>query len=327
MPRARCTESYDAERRYKAGEKLVDIARSLQVPEGTVRRWKSTQDWDGKKAGTAKKKQSERSENKANARNQGTRTQPIPPSVDQALAAAVEENEDLTPQQRDFCVYYSRIKNATQSYLKAYGCSYNTAMTEGCRLLRNPKIKSELRQLQEIKIAMIDELCGADVVELHMRIAFADITDFVEFKGKTVPVTYKGEVVTIEHPKTGERVPVTETVNTVRLRDSNQVDGQILTEVSEGREGVKVKLADRQKSLDFLARYFSLNPMDQHKKEYDGMKMELELLRLEAAQQMQADEPEASNSNFLDAMMGSVSDIWDEDNDPDDPLDGEGVGG
>ncbi len=46
MPGKRRPESYEAERRYKAGDKLVDIARSLGVPEGTVRRWKSTQKWD-----------------------------------------------------------------------------------------------------------------------------------------------------------------------------------------------------------------------------------------------------------------------------------------
>jgi uncharacterized protein YjcR len=41
--------------------KLVEIARAMGVPEGTVRRWKSDQDWSGKKA-AAKKKENERSE-------------------------------------------------------------------------------------------------------------------------------------------------------------------------------------------------------------------------------------------------------------------------
>ena len=37
----------EAKKLYKAGKKLVDIARELGVPDGTVRRWKSTYDWDG----------------------------------------------------------------------------------------------------------------------------------------------------------------------------------------------------------------------------------------------------------------------------------------
>lgn len=48
--------------------KLVDIAKKLDVPASTVRRWKSTQNWDGKTKG----KKNERSQKKkANARHKG----------------------------------------------------------------------------------------------------------------------------------------------------------------------------------------------------------------------------------------------------------------
>ena len=74
MPRARCPESIEAEKQYRAGNKLTDIARSMGVPEGTVRRWKSDQDWDGKKA-VAKKKITERSEtSKPSVRKRGAQT-------------------------------------------------------------------------------------------------------------------------------------------------------------------------------------------------------------------------------------------------------------
>ena len=35
---------------YKSGMKLIDIASELQLPPGTVRRWKSTYDWDGERS-------------------------------------------------------------------------------------------------------------------------------------------------------------------------------------------------------------------------------------------------------------------------------------
>lgn len=57
MGRARSPDSIEAEKLYKKGWKLVDIAKELGVPEGTVRRWKSTQGWE-----------SERSDKKANVR-------------------------------------------------------------------------------------------------------------------------------------------------------------------------------------------------------------------------------------------------------------------
>ncbi|RHS80491.1 hypothetical protein DW952_00410 [Ruminococcus sp. AM44-9AT] len=68
MARARSPNSIEAEEMYKNGMKLVDIAKKLDVPASTVRRWKSTQNWDG----DAKKKKNERSQKKkTNARHKG----------------------------------------------------------------------------------------------------------------------------------------------------------------------------------------------------------------------------------------------------------------
>mgnify|MGYP002798758287 FL=1 len=72
MPRARSPDSIEAEKLYKSGMALVDIAKKLGKPEGTVRRWKSTQKWDE----NGKKKQGERSQKesasqKASVRKRG----------------------------------------------------------------------------------------------------------------------------------------------------------------------------------------------------------------------------------------------------------------
>lgn len=69
MARARSPDSIEAEKLYKSGMLLVDIAKKLGKPEGTVRRWKSTQKWDGVDKSKGKKKENERSEKKkTNAR-------------------------------------------------------------------------------------------------------------------------------------------------------------------------------------------------------------------------------------------------------------------
>ena len=47
---------------YKQGMKLVDIAANLDVPPGTVRRWKSTHGWDSERSECVRRKKSERSE-------------------------------------------------------------------------------------------------------------------------------------------------------------------------------------------------------------------------------------------------------------------------
>ncbi len=47
---------------YKQGMKLVDIATELNVPPGTVRRWKNNQNWDGERSESKANDKSERSE-------------------------------------------------------------------------------------------------------------------------------------------------------------------------------------------------------------------------------------------------------------------------
>ena len=58
VPRAPDERTEKAKALYLQGTKLIDIASQLNIPEGTVRRWKCTHKWD-----------SERSNKKANVRN------------------------------------------------------------------------------------------------------------------------------------------------------------------------------------------------------------------------------------------------------------------
>lgn len=64
MPRAKNARADEALALYTEGLKLVEIAAKLEIPEGTVRRWKCTQHWDGKQSERSQKK-------KANARKRG----------------------------------------------------------------------------------------------------------------------------------------------------------------------------------------------------------------------------------------------------------------
>lgn len=60
MPRAPDKRIEKAKALYLQGAKLIEIARALDIPEGTVRRWKCTHKWDN-----------ERSDKKANVRIKG----------------------------------------------------------------------------------------------------------------------------------------------------------------------------------------------------------------------------------------------------------------
>ena len=266
---------------YKNGTKLVDIADQLGKPEGTIRRWKNTYDWD-----------SERSDSKANESERSEKKKRTVQIVADEGTKETLENADLTAEQQMFCIYYSKSFNATQSYQKAYGCKYQTAMVNGCKLLRITKIKKEIERLKEIKRQQI--LVGEeDIVELQMRIAFGDIGDVVEFGTREVD--------------TGES---TETINYLQARPSGCVDTQVIRSITEGRSGLNVIMRDEQKASDWLTKFFEMNPDDKHRKEFDKRKLELDLIRLEMQTKDKAEEDAAEQDNFLDALNESAKEVW-----------------
>lgn len=120
------------------------IDRGHPLPEGTVRRWKSTYKWD--------KGDTERSGKKKTLKER----------IVESEVKQVMENTELTDKQQLFCMFYVRCFNAT----KAYHCSYNTAMVEGFNTLRNPKI-------QKLKQNRLNrELLGeSDIFQKYMDIA------------------------------------------------------------------------------------------------------------------------------------------------------------
>lgn len=269
MPRGPNEKALEAQKLYKQGMKLVDIAKKLDTYSSTVRRWKSTYGWDN---------ESERSDNKASARkqNKGSKKKVVEDGTRETM-----QNESLTHEQRLFCIYYSKIFNATQSYLKAYKCDYETANANGPRLLVNASIKSEIQRLQDIKrqqiVANVD-----DLVELHMRIAFGDIGNYMSFGQEAVPQWTKdsnGNNIEIIDPNTG--LQKVNHYNTVKFNESVNTDTQIIQEVKEGKDGVSIKLADKQKSMDWLDKHFLMNPMDKHKVDFDNAKLEMERRKAE----------------------------------------------
>lgn len=269
MSRSRSPDSIEAEKLYQSGMSLVDIARKLGKPEGTVRRWKSTQKWDdGNK--------NERSETKTNARVNKTNTK-------EAIAEDVRQvisNPDLTDKQRLFCLKYVRCFNATKAYQKAYGVSYAVANAEGYKLLVNPRVKAEIQRLKQNRLnrEMLDE---SDIFQKYMDIAFADITDFVEFGREEIPVMTMYGPLEIKDDETGEKIKVTKEVNTVRFKEYEEVDGTLITEVKQGRDGASLKLADRMKALEWLDAHMGLATEEQ-KARIEQMKAKTESIRRES---------------------------------------------
>lgn len=236
---------------YLQGQKLVEIASQLNLPEGTVRRWKCTHKWDSERSD----KKSERSESIKSKKRKAAESE-----VEQVI-----ENPDLTDKQRLFCIYYVRSFNATKAYQRAYECSYEVAMKNGSRMLRNAEVKKEILRLKQERLNR-EFLSESDIFQKYMDIAFADLTDYVEFGTKEEPVMSMYGPVKVKDPDNGEEKPLTQTVNVVHFKKSSEVDGTILSEVKQGRNGSSIKLSDRMKALQWLSDHMDMGTEEQKAK-------------------------------------------------------------
>lgn len=254
MARAPDQRVTQAKALYDKGLKLIDIANQLGIPEGTVRSWKNRYNWD---CNVAKEKRNVAKTKKNKKQNQEE------PSVDEV--SSIIDNPELTDKQRLFCVHYIRCFNATKAYQKAYGCSYENAMQNGSRMLRNDKVKEEILRLKQERLNR-EFLSESDIFQKYMDIAFADITDYMTFGTEEVPVMAIYGPVKIKDPETGEEKQLTKIVNTVRFKDSTEVDGTILSEVKQGKDGASIKLSDRMKALQWLSDHMNMGTEEQKAK-------------------------------------------------------------
>lgn len=277
------SKAEEARKMYEAGKKLVEIAQALGVPPGTVRRWKSTYKWDGERSDLKSErsgKKSERSHNKINDKNKA-----VAEEVEQVVS-----NAGLTDKQRLFCIYYVRCFNAAKAYQKAYGVSYATAKSAGYRMLTNVRVKEKIMNLKSDRMNR-ELLTADDIFQKYIDIAFADMNDYLEWREEDVPVITAFGLLKDEKGNV-----ITRKTNVLHFKDSNDVDGTIVSEVTMGNKPT-VKLADRLKALNWLADHMDLATEKQ--------KAEIELLRTRIGD----DSTDAGDDGFIDAL-NAASEVW-----------------
>lgn len=244
-------EAFEIYKKHNGNIDLVEIAKILSLSPGTVRGWKAKDKWDSELNGTLQN-DTERSNKKINKKS----------SKEELIAEEVKEvleNNELTDKQRLFCIYYNKCFNATKAYQKAYQVDYDTANAHGYKLLSNVVIKDELQKLKQVKLNRV-MLSEDDIFQKYIDIAFADITDFLEFGNEEVD---------------GEFEQYTRSY--VNIKHSFEVDGTLISEVSQGKDGVKVKLQDKMRALQWLSDRMDLLPtatrikLDNEQKKLDNI--------------------------------------------------------
>lgn len=303
-PNEKINKAYEL---YKKGYKLIDISKELGIPDGTVRRWKSTYKWGGERSDTSMNVKSERSQKDNNKKR---RKKAIADKVEEVM-----ENKELTDKQKLFCVIYAQCMNATKAYQRAYKCTYEIAMVNGNRLLRNAKIKSQIDSL--IASEFNKEFLKRSVIQKYIDIAFSDVGDYVQFGQRTKRVwgtDNEGRPVPVIDPETGEQKEIV--YNYIDLRESTMVDTTLISEVSEGKDGVKFKLLDKMKALDFLTKHCNLlsdeekTQLDIENKKLQNIKLETDIQRIKSLIDGN-EEDEVVDDGFIDALHGAAKGAWD----------------
>lgn len=257
---------------------LVDLAEKHGIKLGTLKSRKSREKWSRDATKTVK-----------------GATIKEDASEDEVFYFSDDDESGLNDKQRLFIAYYVKCWNATKAYQKAYGCAYTTAMTNGNQLLRNTKIREEITRVRDglTEDALLDK---RTLIQKWIDIAFADITDYVKF-GRQEEVVYNDD----GQPELDMNGNVkTYAFNYVHLNESAEIDGTLVTEVKQGKDGISVKLADKMKALEFLSKHMDLlNERELKQFQAEKIKAETDFAEMRAAK-LRGDKKDTS---MLDALV------------------------
>ena len=236
MPRQRSPSRDEAKRMYldsKGKMLLKDIAKAVGKQDTQIRRWKSLDHWDEELKGNVTiPKDNVTKQN--NGIEKPPKTELLPEEIETL------NNEELTEKQRLFCLYYVRWFNATKAYQKAYSCDYFTAAANGPRLLGNARIKEEIQRIKDAKIKQT-MYSTEDYFQKMIDVAYSDITDYLSFGQEEV------------QDKNGNAFMI----NVINLKESCDVDGTLIQEVKQGKDGCTVKLVSKEFALKWLDKHYS----------------------------------------------------------------------
>lgn len=216
---------------------LKDLAEKHGIKPATLRSRKNREKWQ--KRGSpddATQRATQRNENATQRKNVATKKKVAP------KAKEILESSDLEDWEEVFCLEYLKHFNKTKAYHKARpDVTYGSASVEGSRMFGKPKIQQRLAELKSAKQEQLF-IEGTDIDAQWAKQAFADITDFIEFRTEiNAYVNDSGEM--------SEREDLI-----VSLKDSDKIDGMMVKEFKMTRDGPVIKLYDSQKALEMLQK-------------------------------------------------------------------------
>lgn len=258
---------------YKDGMKLVEIADQLEKPEGTIRRWKNTYNWD-----------SERSELKTNDKSERS----------ESVSWVEIENEYVTDISRKPCT----LEKLAGKYQIAIGTIEKYSMEHSWSEKRK-NYKESIKQKAIEKSSEEDAdriarlLSITDKAIEKAEQALDELEQYVVKDKKKVKTVEYNDETAIGKP-TKEVIDETEHINVV----NGPVDRMGLSQVSNALKSIK--------EIYMLPTTLEAQ---KHSQEVDKRKLELDLARLEM-QTKDSEEEKQEQDNFLDALNQSAKEVW-----------------
>ena len=230
---------------YESGIGYKDLALKYGVKATTIRVHRSRGKWqvDPEIAKELEKQA---------AKDDVTDVTPKPKSVTEKRNAVtkknvtdkVTSNETLNDKQKRFVLLYLQYYNATKAYQEAFGCSYETARTNGSALLAKTNVK---RLLEECKEEMANTMVAnaQDVINDMLKLSRTDISDYVTIDiQKVYSKGQKNADGTKHYYYTVDVIP----------KDFNTIDTSGIKSISSGRDGFKLDMYDKTSMLKELVK-------------------------------------------------------------------------
>jgi phage terminase small subunit len=162
----------------------------------------------------------------------------------------VLETAEIPEKWQMYILHYLQNFNATQSArLIGYTGKSNSI---AFKILNDDRVQSAIKKIKAI-MAVDLHVTAHDILDQYMKIAFADMAEYVEFDARRV-----------------------------KLKNSQDVDGKLIQEVRQGKDGVTIKLVDKKWALERLEKLFDIVPdkrleLDEKKFEYTKQLAEKEV--------------------------------------------------
>jgi phage terminase small subunit len=193
-----------------------------------------------------------------------------------------EVTEGMNDKEVLFCEYFMKNYNIKTAAIKA-GYNKKSAHMAGYKVRRRPLVNRYIAWLK-LHVSKECHVDAVDIIELYMRIAFADVTDFIKI----------------------------DALGKIKLVPADEIDGQIVKQIKQGRDGITIELHDKMRALEKLERYFDVMPADWKQRiEEEKLKIMQQHLEIEKYKAGQGDDT-TEDDGFIEAIKGVATEIWSE---------------